>query len=153
MLTRQRMEEVIRDYYDGCNKADAEKIIACFEPDAVHYFPAGARQKRLVGAEGIALGWRRAVERLGSRWTIDRLVLDDQAKEATIEWTHWWTKMGTYLRGAELCRFSDRALMTEIRAYYAAPAPDLDRSYELGEFDYPGRDYPLEPPSPTRAAS
>lgn len=141
------MEQVIREYYDGCNEADAEKIIACFEPDGVHYFPAGARQGRLISAEGIAAGWRRSVERLGSQWTIDRLLLDEQTREATIEWTHWRTKAGTRLRGAELCRFSDQARITEIRAYYAAPAPDLDQNYELGEFDYAGRDYPLEPPA------
>ena len=152
-LTRQRMEQLIRNYYDGCNEADAGKMIACFEPEAVHYFPAGSRQEKLAGAEAIAAGWQLAVERLGSQWTIDRLVLDEQAREATIEWTHWRTKAGTRLRGAELCRFSERALIAEIRAYYAAPAPDLDRSYELGDFDYPGRRYPLEPPNPTRAAS
>lgn len=146
MVTRLQMEQVIRDYYDGCNEADAQKIIACFEADAVHYFPAGARQQKLAGAEAIATGWGRSVERIGSQWTIDRLLLDEQCSEAAIEWTHWRTKSGTRLRGTELVHFSDRGLITEIRAYYGAPAPALDSSYELGGFDYAGRGYPMEPP-------
>jgi len=38
----QRIEEAIRAYFVACNAADAAAMIACFTPDAVHYFPAGS---------------------------------------------------------------------------------------------------------------
>lgn len=145
MTDRELMERVIRDYYEGCNTADAQLMTSCFEPDAVHYFPAGSAQPTMVGADAIASGWQQAVSRLGSSWTIDRLVLDEEADEATIEWTHFKLAMGAHLRGAELVRFSPGGLISEIRAYYAAPAVDPERSYDLGDFDYEGRGYPLQP--------
>jgi hypothetical protein len=151
MIERSRMEEVIREYYDGCNEADVEKMIGCFEEDAVHYFPAGAVQGTFVGRQAIAEGWASAVERLGSRWTIDRLCIDETTAEVAIEWTHWKTASGAFLRGVEMCQFGESGLISEIRAYYAACAPDPAASYELGDFDYAGRDYPLVPPDVSRS--
>jgi ketosteroid isomerase-like protein len=145
-MTKDDLERVVRTYYDGCNQADVDKMAACFVADAVHYFPAGAPQGTFFGAQGIAEGWRRAVEALGSRWTIDRLATDVERLEVTVEWTHWKTARGSHLRGAEICRFDASGLMTEIRAYYAAPATGHDAVHELGDFDYAGRDYPLAPP-------
>jgi SnoaL-like domain len=145
-MTKEDLEQLVRTYYDGCNEADVDKMAACFVADAVHYFPAGAPQGTLFGAHGIAEGWRRAVEALGSRWTIDRLATDVERLEVTVEWTHWKTARGSHLRGAEICRFDASGLMTEIRAYYAAPASGHDAVHELGDFDYAGRDYPLAPP-------
>lgn len=153
MTDRARMASVIRDYYDGCNAADAAQMTACFERDAVHYFPAGAAQPTMVGAEAIARGWQLAVSTFGSCWTIDRLVLDEEADEATIEWTHFKPKLGAHLRGAELVRFGPSGLISEIRAYYAAPTVEPERSYELGDFDYAERGYPLRPPAVDRAPS
>jgi ketosteroid isomerase-like protein len=147
ILSRQHMERVIRDYYDACNQADANAILRCFAPDAVHYFPDGAPQGTFVGATAIADGWRGFVQRIGSVWTIDSLVLDEQAGEASIEWTHFKPGAGIRLRGVELCRFGGDGLITEIRAYYACPAAAEPRTHELGDFDYAGRGYPLEAPA------
>jgi len=146
-LTAAQMESVIRTYYDGCNEAVAEKMIACFTPDAVHYFPPGMYDGPFRGAAKIAERWQAAVANLGSYWTIDALVIDERKAEAAIEWTHFKTKQGTVLRGAEWVVF-DRAsgLIKEIRAYYASPqAQDLER-LELGGFDYEGRGYQLVSP-------
>jgi len=146
-MDRAAMEAVIRRYYDGCNEADEAKMIGCFTPDAVHYFPPGMYEGPFRGAATIAARWRRAVETLGSWWTIDRLVLDEATAEGAIEWSHFKTNAGQVLRGAEWVVF-DRAsgLMREIRAYYASlQAAGLQR-LELGGFDYPARGYPLVSP-------
>ena len=145
-MTRDDLERVVRTYYDGCNKADADKMAACFVPGAVHYFPAGAPQGTFAGARAIAEGWCRAVETLGSQWTIDGLSTDLERREVTVEWTHWKTARGSHLRGAEICCFDEAGLMTEIRAYYAAPADGHDAVHELGDFDYAGRKYALAAP-------
>ncbi len=55
----------------------------------------------------------------GSQWTIDRLVCDGH--EVAIEWTHFKTKVGEQIRGAEWYQFDSAGKITEIRAYYAAP--------------------------------
>jgi hypothetical protein len=71
--TAAGLEATIREYFDACNEANADKISACFEPDGVHYFPAGAPQGTFVGAKAIAAGWVTAVRNLGSVWTIGRV--------------------------------------------------------------------------------
>ena len=141
------LEATIREYFDGCNEASAAKMIGCMEPHATHYFPAGAPQGTFKGAASIAKNWISAVDKLGSMWTVDHVLADSQRLEAVIEWTHFKTKVGVYLRGDEWYIFSKNGLITEIRAYYACPtAVDPPRSHEIGDFDYAGRGYPLKPP-------
>lgn len=141
------LEATIREYFDGCNEADVEKMMACFESDANHYFPAGAPQGTFFGAKAIAEGWVNAVRNFGSVWTIDRVIVDENKKEAVIEWTHFKPKVGVYLRGDEWYVFSDRGLITEIRAYYASPTiPDPVQNHMIGDFDYEGLGYPMQAP-------
>ena len=144
---RARMESLIRRYFDACNAADVEGIAACFVPDAVHYFPPGMYDGPFRGATTIGQKWRKAVETIGSYWTIDRMVCDPTSRQAVIEWTHFKTKDGKVLRGDEWYVFDAASdLISEIRAYYASPQdPSLER-LELGGFDYAGRGYALEPP-------
>lgn len=145
--TAEGLEATIREYFDGCNEADPEKIIGCMEDYAVHYFPAGAPQGTFEGARAIADGWIKAVQNLGSIWTIDRVIVDAPKLEAVIEWTHFKPKAGVYLRGDEWYVFSPAGLITEIRAYYACPtSTDVIQSHEMGDFDYEGLGYPLNPP-------
>jgi hypothetical protein len=149
--TAAGLEATIRTYFDGCNEANLEKIMACMEPDAVHYFPAGAPQGTFAGARALAEGWLRAVATLGSIWTIDRIVVDARKLEAVIEWTHFKPRQGIHLRGDEWYLFSRNGLIREIRAYYACPAATGPvRTHELGDFDYAGRGYPLTPPAVKR---
>lgn len=144
---RARMEAIIRRYFDGCNEADREKMLSCLSPEADHYFPAGSPFGVFRGAEAIAEGWQQCVERLGSRWTVDRIVVDPVANEAVIEWTHFKPSQGAHLRGAEWYRFDEQGLILEIRAYYATPAHEGVAAHELEGFDYRGRGYPLTPPA------
>jgi SnoaL-like protein len=101
-LKREWIENVIRTYFDGCNEANIEKMLSCFVPDARHYFPRGAPQGPFLSARAIAEGWKRAVETWGSYWTIDVLLIDEVRNEAAMEWTHFKTRTGLVLRGAEL---------------------------------------------------
>jgi hypothetical protein len=145
--TATGLEATIRTYFDGCNESSAAKIIGCMEPDAVHYFPAGAPQGTFFGANAIADGWVRAVANLGSIWTIDRIIVDAGKLEAVIEWTHFKPKQGVYLRGDEWYVFSPAGLIREIRAYYSCPASAAPiKNHELGDFAYASRGYPLSPP-------
>jgi len=149
--TAAGLEATIREYFDGCNEASAEKIVGCMEPDAVHYFPAGAPQGTFWGARAIAEGWRVAVQNLGSIWTVDRVLVDAARLEAVIEWTHFKPKQGIHLRGDEWYIFSERGLIREIRAYYAAPSDASNpHTHELGDYDYRGLGYPLTAPKMNR---
>ena len=145
------LEATIREYFDGCNEANAAKIVGCMEEEAVHYFPKGAPQGTFFGAEAIARGWATAVENLGSIWTIDRVLVDESRLEAVIEWTHFKPKAGVYLRGDEWYVFSEAGLIREIRAYYACPAAtDPICDHELGDFGYEKLGYPMTPPRVNR---
>ena len=136
----------IREYFDGCNEADFDKMTRCMEEDAVHYFPAGAPQGTFSGAAAIANGWINAVNTLGSIWTIDRVIVDAERLEAVIEWTHFKTKAGIHLRGDEWYIFSKDGKIKEIKAYYAAPASLPPQDHDIGDFDYVGKGYPMTPP-------
>lgn len=143
------MDALIRRYYEGCNHASRRTMLETLHMDAVHYFPAGAPQGPFVGAEAIADGWIAAVGRLDSRWTIDRLIFDEDAQEAVLEWTHFKPAVGAYLRGDEWFRFQD-GLIGEIRAYYACPPTSSAASYEIGEFPYAARGYAMTAPDVKR---
>jgi hypothetical protein len=145
------MERLIRIYFDGCNEANMEKMMSCFVPEAVHYFPPGMYEGPFRGSQTIARKWCEAVENLGSFWTVDRVLVDPDRHEAVIEWSHFKTKKNTLLRGDEWYVFdSESGLIREIRAYYASPqAADLER-LELGGYDYEGLGYPSAPPAGAR---
>ncbi|MGH8990751.1 MAG: DUF1330 domain-containing protein [Acidimicrobiia bacterium] len=144
---RGRMEALIRRYFDACNAGNAQGIAACFVPDAVHYFPPGMYDGPFRGATTIGQKWHKAVQTIGSYWTIDRILCDPDNRQAVIEWTHFKTKDGKVLRGDEWYVFdAATGLIAEIRAYYASPQdPSLDR-LELGGYDYAGQGYALGPP-------
>ena len=144
------LEATIRTYFEGCNEASAEKMTSCMEPDAVHYFPAGAPQGTFFGAKAIATGWQHTVATVGSIWTVDRVLVDAPKLEAVIEWTHFKPKQGVYLRGDEWYIFSPAGLIKEIRAYYACPAAIPPKSHEIGDLPYEARGYPLQPPAVKR---
>ena len=147
-------EATIRRYFDACNAADHAALLACFTPDAVHYFPPGLPDIPWRGAETIARKWIWCVEHLGSQWSIEKVLVGADSDEAVIEWTHWKRKANTAQRGDEWYVFdAATGLIREIRAYYAAPAvkeaQDLPvaanglRMGELVDFDYAGRGYHL----------
>lgn len=139
---RQHLELTIRRYFDGCNEADIEKMAGCFEPDATHYFPPGMYGGAWHGARAIAERWSGFVASKGSSWTIDRLICEPESDQAVIEWTHVKALEGRVLRGDEWYLFDPRSgLISEIRAYYAAPQDATLEWSELDGFDYRGRGY------------
>ena len=147
MVTVREMRETIDTYFDGCNEADVAKMTSCFVPEGVHYFPPGMYGGPFVGADAIAERWVKAVEDLGSYWTVDNFIGDAETGVAVIEWSHFKTKLGQLLRGDEWYRFDvATGLIAEIRAYYASPQDRSLTRLELGGFDYAHRGYPIDPP-------
>jgi ketosteroid isomerase-like protein len=140
-----RYAALIRRYFDACNEADYDKLVSCFTPDAVHYFPAGLPEIPWRTADTIARKWQWCVENLGSQWTIEKILVSHDSHEAVIEWTHWKAKLGTALRGDEWYVFDETSgLIKEIRAYYASPADKDVKINELVDFAYEARGYHLK---------
>jgi ketosteroid isomerase-like protein len=150
MSRRPEMEELVRRFYDGCNEGSGPKLRSCLAEDAVHYFPVGAAQDIFRGREAIIAAWQSAIRSQDSRWTLDRVLIDEALSEVAIEWTHFKPALGGYVRGAELCTVDADLRITEIRAYYATPTPAPTGQYELAWFDYAERGYPTDPPSVVR---
>src|SRR5262245_64406866 len=73
VLTDSGMATLMRRYFDACNEADVEGVAACFDPDAVHYFPPGMYDGPFRGARTIGERWALAVQQFGSIWTVDRI--------------------------------------------------------------------------------
>ncbi|AVD90123.1 nuclear transport factor 2 family protein [Pseudomonas sp. SWI44] len=138
--------QLIRRYFEGCNEADYDKLVSCFTPDAVHYFPAGLPDIPWRTADTIARKWIWCVDNLGSQWTIEKILVSHDSHEAVIEWTHWKSNLGTALRGDEWYVFDEQSgLIKEIRAYYASTADKDVPINEWVDFDYAGRGYNLGP--------
>lgn len=143
----QLRENLIREYFAGCNEADVDKMRSCFIAEAVHYFPPGLPDIPWRGARAIAEKWKWCVETLGSRWTIDNVIVGATGDQAVIEWTHWKTAIGEVLRGDEWYVFDGKTgLIREIRAYYASPVDKSAAVNALVDFDYQGRGYTTRPP-------
>ncbi len=148
-MTAAELEAVVRRYFEGCNQADVALMTGCMTDDCVHYFPPGMYGGPWRGARTIADNWVAAVGRVGSCWTIERMIVDAGSLQAVAEWTHWKTSAGAFLRGDEWYRFEagpDGPLISEIRAYYAAPQDSERTVTELEGFDYAANGYALEPP-------
>lgn len=146
-MTPAAMEATIRRYFQACNAADHDALVACFTPGAVHYFPPGLPDVPWRGADRIAKGWIWCVQNLGSCWTIENVLCSSTRPEAVIEWTHWKTRSDTALRGDEWYVFDESSgRIAEIRAYYAAPADRSAAICELSGFDYRHRGYAMKPP-------
>jgi hypothetical protein len=144
-VQRKQMESTIRTYFDGCNEADVEKMASTFTSDAVHYFPPGLKGP-WVGGRVIAENWRNLTLTIGSAWTIERLIAEPESLQAVIEWTHYKTGRGGFLRGDEWYVFDpDNGLIREIRAFYASSS-DGRQFVELEGFDYAGNGYHLSCP-------
>ena len=145
-LTAEGMTAWINDYFAACNSGDVDRIAAYFEPDGVHYFPPGMYAGPFRGARTIGERWHAAVTEGGSYWTVDQVITDARTRRAVIEWTHFKRKAGVMLRGDEWYKFSERGLIQEIRAYYAAPQDQSLTVLEIGGYDYAGLGYPMSAP-------
>ena len=140
---RQLLEARVRTYFEACNEGSHEKMAGVFAPSVVHYFPPGMFGP-VIGSHSIAELWREMIQRAGSRWTIDRMVSDEQ--EVVIEWTHFQPKTGTYIRGAEWYEFDEDGLITVIKAYYASPRDRNRTANELDGYPYAELGYPMTAP-------
>ena len=137
------LEARVRTYFKACNEGDHEKMASVFAPSVVHYFPPGMFGPR-TGSRAIADLWRDFIRRVGSRWTIDRLVASDQ--EVVIEFTHFQPGTGSLVRGAEWYEFDAGGLITVIKAYYASPRDRSLPANELDGYPYLELGYPVAPP-------
>ena len=97
----QRMEDVIRGYFDACNTGDADAVATYFAPGAVSLLPAGH-------VRGTVSRWRDNRREVVLGGADAGLALDrgpghlrPDTDRAVIEWTHEKTKAGVVLRGDE----------------------------------------------------
>lgn len=148
MATAQTAKLLIEKYFQACNNADRQGLLDCFTEDATHYFPPGLPDIPWRNAEKIADMWVWCVHTMGSRWTIERFVANEDGSEAVVEWTHWKTYKDEVLRGDEWYLFNDDVTrIREVRAFYASAVDRARPTNELPGFDYEGRGYALAPPS------
>jgi ketosteroid isomerase-like protein len=130
-----RLLDLVEAYYDACNSGEAERVRACFAPDAVHWF---TRLPPARGADAIAAQFAGSVERLHARWTVEHGI--EQGEEACVEWTMRWRDPDTGAerldRGTEWYLF-DGDLIFEVRAYHHSSPKN--RSGDLVGFDHAAR--------------
>jgi hypothetical protein len=141
---RRQREQAVVTYFEACNEASREKFYSVLADNVIHYFPpqVGGPYR---GKEAVANLWIWFVKEKGSQWTIDRLVSD--GREVAIEWTHFKTKVGERIRGAEWYEFDNSGKISEIRAYYAAPRDTSAAANELEGFPYTEKGFALRAPT------
>jgi hypothetical protein len=136
----QRMEQVVRNYIEGCNNADAAAISACFCFDAVHYFPDWEPWR---GAAFIGEAWARRIRERGMRWTVDQLLTDVERGATVLEWTLLFKDQDMLGRGVDWCVFDRSAsCIQEVRPFSAAQIAGVTTFHGYLGFDYAGRGYP-----------
>lgn len=137
------MVATVRAYFDACNAASRERFAEVLDERCVHYFPPNAGGP-YRGRDAIADLWIGFVKRLGSRWTIDRVVCDGE--QLCIEWTHFKPGAGEHIRGSEWYEFGPDGKITAIWAHYASPRDPARPANELEGFPYGDRGYPGDVP-------
>jgi hypothetical protein len=143
-VRRRQHEQAVRTYFEACNEANREKFDRVLADEVVHYFPpqVGGPYR---GKAAVANLWIGFVRSKGSQWTIDRLVSDGH--EVAIEWTHFKTKIGELIRGAEWYEFDEAGKISAIRAYYASPRDASAPANELEGFPYADQGFALSSPT------
>lgn len=141
---RASMIATVRGYFEACNSASRELFAKHLSDDCVHYFPPETGGP-YHGRKAIEDLWIGFVQRLGSQWTIDRLVCDGE--NLCIEWTHWKPNVAEHIRGSEWYEFGADGKINAIWAHYASPRDASRPANELEGFDYAGEGYPVEPPT------
>lgn len=123
--------DLVRRYFDGCNRADAGAIADCFCDDAVLYDTnhAPVRGSSEIGAfwAGVCARWTEV------RWDVDTMV--DDGRAVAIEWTMAGVLEGEprTIRGSEHYAFRDGRI-AELRQYWT-PTRDVGG---LVDFPYAG---------------
>lgn len=145
MAARQeQLERIVRLYFEACNSASRERLYEVLADEVVHYFPPGVGGP-YRGKEAIADLWIDFVREKGSCWTIDRLI--GNGNEVVVEWSHFKTKIGETIRGAEWYEFDAAGKIREIRAYYASPRDGGRKVNELQGYPYAEKGFAVEPPA------
>jgi hypothetical protein len=141
---RKRMMDAVTGYFEACNSASRELFAQYLAEDCMHYFPpeAGGPYRGRRAIEDLWIGF---VSRLGSQWTIDRMVCDGE--QICVEWTHWKPRAGEHIRGSEWYEFDGHGKINAIWAHYASPRDQRRAANELEGFDYAGAGYPLTLPA------
>ena len=117
----QRMERLLRTYVDGCNEANVKKVMSCLTSDAIHYYPPGMYGGPWRSAARIAEGAKHAAASLGSHWVLDQTTVVPDRNRAVAEWTHFKTKEGKVLRGAEYTTSTTRPALSRSYAHTTLP--------------------------------
>jgi hypothetical protein len=139
------MEQAIRNYIRVCNDGDAVAISSCFLPEAAHYF---ASSPKWSGASTIGRNFAAVVAEKGITWTVDQVLTDADRRVAAFEWTQFEAKPRRILRGVDWIVFDeDTTLFREIRSFLATKRDPNAAREEIRDFDYAGRDYPVDSPS------
>lgn len=141
---REAMVRTVHAYFDACNAASRERFAQVLADGCTHWFPPGTGGP-YRGRDAVADLWIGFVRRLGSRWTIDRIVCD--GSELCIEWTHYKPLVGERIRGSEWYTFDADGMIDGIWAHYASPRDAGRPANELEGFDYGGRGYHDEAPA------
>jgi methyltransferase len=141
--TAAGIEQAIRSYIQACNDGDAERIAACFDSNAVHYFP---KAPKWSGASTIGDGFSKRVQTHGQVWTVDKVLVDADRRAGALEWTRFDNE-GRVVCGVDWFVFEPGSFrIQEIRVYGAAPIQRELARQELQDFDYAGRGYPVTRP-------
>jgi hypothetical protein len=138
-VAKNKMEQMVRAYFEACRKLDPNAISGCFAPGGVHYFPhlPPLRDGSAIGAAIV-----EDLRNRGGQYFIDKIFTNVEHCAAAVEWSRTFRQPDRILRGYEFYEFDPAStLIREIRGYYAAaPASDKTRHEILG-FDYEGRGY------------
>ncbi len=122
--------DVVREYFAACGQADADRVAACFTPDAVLY---DTNHPPVVGAEAIGRFWADVAARWGgARWEIDTML--EGPNTVAMEWSMHGKRHGRQCTAHGSDHYTVRdGRITEVRQYWV-----LDRNNsESGLIGYP----------------
>lgn len=128
-------------YMQACNTGDVPALEAAFTDDVVAYFIDIAPVR---GRTLLAQFWEKVHRLTGARWTCDRVIA--HGDDVVVEWTEMWTPKGAsgpvLSRGVDLFELRDGRI-AEIRQYHRPAALPWSQAFEMRDFPYSARGYPV----------
>jgi steroid delta-isomerase-like uncharacterized protein len=100
----ERTKQLVRRYYDACNRRDMEAVFACFHPDIVHHSRLSEYPKN-----GIGYAFQATLAAFPDlRWEVTELIAEDDRVAALVlvEGTHRGEYLGKAGDGRRVKVFS-----------------------------------------------
>jgi hypothetical protein len=121
-----KREDHLNAYIDGWKSMDVEMVLSALADGFVFDDPALPSPVTKASIANYMASWEERINALSGAWAYENSdeVIDDQ-DGVLLRWK-WWRFTGTHIQGSAVTKTTDKGMIYERLAYFAAPVPAKD---------------------------